>query len=219
MTNSSDGLSWNVDTPVSASPRKDGAAEVLGLRKGIELRYEKEHVLLAAMGSGPDLATGGGEHKAGSAFPYFQTADPTQRPDAATTLTAADDGRLFVDTSAGYVLKVFDFSETPKFQNVSGTQQIAGTETVAGIVAAPVTVTVGFIPDLFWFIWGTTQYNQILVSPASLTPTTVFWTSTASEVKLKFEVIDTDDIQITLVSQTNSAFSNSTNTFWRALKF
>lgn len=214
MANSSDGLSYDETVPINANPRKDGPAEILGIRKGMKLRLDKEHVALATMGSG-DLTTGGGEHRLGSARAYITSTEPTDRPDG-ETLVAADNGRLWVDTTTGHVMKVYDGSD---FQNVSGVSQIAGTETASGIAAAPVTVTVGFIPDLFWFIWGTTIYNQILVSPASLEPTTIFWTSTASEVKLKFEVVDTDDIEITLISETNDAFSNAANTFWRALKF
>ena len=213
MANLADGTTWDETVPVIGSDRRDGHQEILGLRKGTRIRLAYEHETLAA-------SSAGGEHKKGSAKAYHDTdtAEPTQRPDGSTNLDINDDGRLWIDSTTGEVIKVWD-GATLAWIQVSGTKMIAGTETVAGIVAAPVTVTVGFIPDLFWFMWGTTTYNWMLASIASLDPTTLHWTSTASAVFMKFGVVDTDDIEITLVSQTNSAFSNATNTFWRALKF
>ncbi len=98
MANDADGLSWTESQPANTDARNEGAQEIRGLRKGTNLRLGKEHTTLAVMGSGPDLATGGGEHIAGSAVSYRQSGDPTKRPDAATDLTAADDGRLWVDS-------------------------------------------------------------------------------------------------------------------------
>lgn len=212
MVNTSDGLSWNVDTPVGASPRKDGAAEILGLRKGMELRYEKEHVLLAAVGSGPDLATGGGEHKKGSAMAYFEDGAPSlTRPDGATTLTSADSGRLAVDTTGStYVMKVYDHDDTA-FHNVSGTSKIVGSFTAAALESGIQTATVGFVADLFILhIHGwTTQ-----IALAAEDPATISLYTTASQISLTVAISSTD---VTVLK--NSGITVTGTVYWMALKF
>lgn len=218
MTNSADGLSWGVDTPVGASPRKDGAAEVLGLRKGIALRYDKEHVTADTMGAGPDRATGGGEHKKGSAVAYFEDGAPAlTRPDAdSTAFTADDSGRLAVDTTgSSYVLKVYDHDDTA-FHNTSGTQHIAGSMTVSSLVAGAVTITVGFIPDVIHCMYGGSVLNNFSVMPASKDPVTVREYTTANQQDWEFTVVDTDDISIERVT---GSITPSGTFYWRALKF
>ncbi len=218
MTNSSDGLSWGVDTPVSASPRKDGAAEILGIRKGIALRYDKEHVAAAVVSAGPDLATGGGEHKKGSAVAYFEDGAPAlTRPDAdSTAFTAADSGRLAVDTTgSAYVLKVYDH-DAAAFANVSGTQQASGSLTVSSLVAGVVTLTVGFIPDVMYCMYGTAAaLASFIAMPADLDPHEIREFTAVNSQDWLFTVNGTD-IDLSRVSGTITP----TGTFyWRAVKF
>lgn len=85
---------WDITSPADDEPLRDGAREVRVLREGLGDRLDREHEELAAAGAG-------GEHKAGSAKAYFDDADPTNRPDAATPLDADDAGRLFVNTLDG----------------------------------------------------------------------------------------------------------------------
>lgn len=85
---------WDITSPADDEPLRDGAREVRVLREGLGDRLDREHEELATAGAG-------GEHKAGSAKAYFDDADPTNRPDAATPLDADDAGRLFVNTLDG----------------------------------------------------------------------------------------------------------------------
>ena len=102
MSNSDDGLTWVTGDPLNSEPRNLGAQEIRGLRKGVALRIDKEHRALTIMSNGgPDLSTGGGEHISGSAMVYHQEDAPTLRPDGETTLTSADNGRLWLRISTG----------------------------------------------------------------------------------------------------------------------
>ena len=102
MTNSDDGLTWVTDDPLNSEPRNKGAQEIRSLRKGVALRMDKEHQALTIMSNGgPDLSTGGGEHKKGSAIIYRQEGAPDKRPDGETDLDADDNGRLWIKTSTG----------------------------------------------------------------------------------------------------------------------
>ena len=91
MAHSGDGTGWSETTPADTEFVKDGAKEVRDLRKGARIRLAKEH-------DTPAASSVGGEHKAGSAKAYYQSSAPTTRPDGSTALTAADNGRLFVDS-------------------------------------------------------------------------------------------------------------------------
>ncbi len=216
MTNSADGLSWAVDTPVGASPRKDGAAEVLGLRVGVGLRHDKEHLTAAVMGAGPDQDTGGGEHRPGSAVAYLTSTEPTDRPDGLVTIGTGgvlDKGRLWVDTTTGHVMKVYDGSD---FQNVSGVSQISGNLTVASLVAGPVTIVVGFIPDIIHCMYGVTSFHNFSAMPASLDPIRVREFTTANQQDWEFTVVDTDDISIERIT---GSITPTGTFYWRALKF
>jgi hypothetical protein len=76
--------------------------EIRDLRKGVGIRADKEHVAAAT-------ASAGGEHKEGSAKAYYEAAEPTQRPDAATNLDATDAGRIWID-SDNDSMKIYDGS-------------------------------------------------------------------------------------------------------------
>ncbi len=100
MAHSGDGTGWSETTPAGTEPIYLGALEIRDLRKGLNLRIKKEHVIMSA-------TTGGAEHKSGSAMAYaLATASaPTLRPDAATSFTSADIGRVWYDTTLN-VLKI-----------------------------------------------------------------------------------------------------------------
>lgn len=89
---------WDETSPALADPRRQGAAEILALRLGVNSRISKEHEEL-------DAAEVGGEHLAGSAKTYHQATAPTLRPDGTTALDADDAGRLWLDTDDGRLFR------------------------------------------------------------------------------------------------------------------
>lgn len=93
MTNLADGTTWTEAEPALTDPRYLGQQEIRGLRTGTRQRLRKEHEDFTTGGTFP-----GGEHKLGSAKAYYQVSGPMLRPDGTTTLTAADNGRLWVDS-------------------------------------------------------------------------------------------------------------------------
>jgi hypothetical protein len=88
---------WVETDPQITDPRQDGALEITSLRGAVKKRVDKEHVALGVI-TGGSLATGGGEHKPGSAKVFVGPTAPTLRPDGSTALAAADDGRLWIKT-------------------------------------------------------------------------------------------------------------------------
>lgn len=97
MTHSGDGSGWVPTVPEDNAPINEGAQEIRDLRAGLKIRVDKEHSSLTT-------ASGGGEHKKGAGRAYFTTVAPTQKPDGATVLDTtanSDDGRLFVNSTAG----------------------------------------------------------------------------------------------------------------------
>ena len=72
------------------------------LKEELRLRLEKE----LAWDSASPAPSQQGWSKSGSARTYYQAADPTTRPDASTTLSAGDSGRLHVH-NATYRLQVW----------------------------------------------------------------------------------------------------------------
>ena len=105
MANDGTGTGWDTGSPANHSLVSNLPTEVRDLRLGAEIRLNKEHVTLAA-------ASVGGEHLAGSAKVYFSAAasPPTLRPDGLTGFTAADAGRMFVESDT-LKLKVLDASQ------------------------------------------------------------------------------------------------------------
>ncbi len=213
-TNTSDGLTWDQNNPVSADPRKDGAAEILGLRKGVKLRLDKEHDALGLYSSG-DSSTGGGEHKRGSAKAFFQDDDPTERVDAQTTLLDSNDnGRLYVDTTgSAYVMKVFDDSASPKFQNTSGTSKITGNFEQAALVAGQITLAAGFIPDIVFMLLRTHPWMYL---PTLISPYTIVMSTAQGNTKITFTLSGTD-ILLDLITADFGLPSNTA--YWMALKY
>jgi len=86
-----DGDSWNESNPSGSSSASSIDEEIRDLRVGTRIRVSKEHATL-------ENSSAGGEHKAGSAVAYSQSAAPTTRPDGSTSLTSGDAGRLWHDT-------------------------------------------------------------------------------------------------------------------------
>ncbi len=94
MAHSGDGTEWSESTPAGTEPIYLGALEIRDLRKALNLRIKKEHEIMAT-------STAGAEHKQGSAKAYLAAAasEPTKRPDGSTVFTAADIGRLWLDST------------------------------------------------------------------------------------------------------------------------
>lgn len=71
-----------------------GPSIIRATKQGVRERFIKEHTQDLTSG----LEAEDGFHRQGSAVSYFQSAAPTLRPDGVTTLTAGDNGRLWVDS-------------------------------------------------------------------------------------------------------------------------
>lgn len=114
-----DGTGWDTAAPADTDLRSVGAKEIRDLRIGVGIRIDKEHVALAS-------SSAGGEHKEGSAVVYTEptVTFPTNRPDGATALTSADEGRLLI--AAG---KLFLYSGTGWGTNSSGSFTLASSFT------------------------------------------------------------------------------------------
>lgn len=119
MASDGTGQGWDVNSPADGEPLNNGALEIRDLRKGTELRLNKEHVTFAANSVG-------GEHLAGSAKSYFQATLPTKRPDGVTALDATDAGRFAYRSDTG-VMYIWDGAAW----QIPGTSSPDGTITTA----------------------------------------------------------------------------------------
>jgi len=91
------------DATFEASPNGseslgNGDNRILALKTALRERLEKEHKF-DPTGTQADH----GQHLAGSAISYYQSAAPTTRPDGTTALSADDNGRIWVDSDDGYI--------------------------------------------------------------------------------------------------------------------
>ncbi len=210
MANLADGTTWDENVPVIGSDRRDGHQEILGLRKGTRIRLAYEHETLAA-------SSAGGEHKKGSAKAYHDTdtAEPTQRPDGSTNLDINDDGRLWVDNTTGQILQVWD-GATLAWIQVAGVRMASGTETVAGLIAGAITVTIGFLPDVIYCMYGSSAaLNQFIAMPRDLNPHDIREYTTVNSNDWRFTV-NGNDMDIQRITGTHTP----TGTFyWRAVKY
>lgn len=91
MANDGTGADWDTAAPANTDLRSNGALEIRDLRLGTAIRVDKEHIDLAG-------TSAGGQHVAGSAVAYVQSAAPTTQPDGTSLASTADDGRLWIDT-------------------------------------------------------------------------------------------------------------------------
>ena len=121
--NGTDGTVWNESAPVSTDLRSNGYVEIRSVRVGVGLRILKEHDTFAD-------SSVGGEHKKGSARAYYQTGDPSQRPDASTNLGSSDDGRLLVHSSTKALSVYTGSSFTAVTTSIAATAVGAITRTV-----------------------------------------------------------------------------------------
>lgn len=83
-----DGTAWSTSAPADTDLRSKGAIEIRDLRTAVGIRMDKEHVDLAS-------SSAGGEHIEGSSIIYTEptVSFPTNKPDGATALDSADEGR------------------------------------------------------------------------------------------------------------------------------
>jgi hypothetical protein len=150
MANNSE-TDWDEASPAGSDARNKGDDEIRYLRASVRARLAKEH-------TSPATASVGGEHTAGSAKAYYQTSDPTLRPDATTALSAGDAGRLLYrsDTSA---LKVYTGSAWSAVGASSGASFAVLNDTKA-VNTAGGSFTSG--------AWRTRTLNTEVADPASI---------------------------------------------------
>jgi hypothetical protein len=92
---------WAADPLDSDSPSQ-GASEIREVKDAVEERMKNEHTTYTGDGtSGTALIDW--NHKEGSAKAYYEATEPTQRPNASTALSAADAGRIWIDSDDGAV--------------------------------------------------------------------------------------------------------------------
>lgn len=96
MPHDGTGINWDPLAPADTDGVPNGAQEIRDLRKGVELRLEREHEQF-------DNSSVGGEHLKGSAKAYFQGSAPTKRPDGVSDLGDADKGRIWCNNGIWYV--------------------------------------------------------------------------------------------------------------------
>jgi len=97
---------WNTtfeNTPVSGDAVSVTPSQFTTFKGAVRERLIKEHVMNLASG----LSSDDGWHVNGSAKLYYGTSDPTTRPDGTTSLTSADYGRMYFNSTTKY-LKVYD---------------------------------------------------------------------------------------------------------------
>jgi hypothetical protein len=85
-------LGWDEALPANAGVVALGPIQVRETKLQFSSRMEKEHAVIAASGVG-------GEHKAGSAFAFYQDETPVLRPDEVTNLDVNDNGRLWINST------------------------------------------------------------------------------------------------------------------------
>ena len=100
-----DGTGWNTSAPNDEALVGNTYKETQDLRKGVGIRYDKEHIDAAS-------SSVGGEHSQGSArMFYLATASiPALQPDG-TALVAADNGMLWHDITTDYIYALDDYSD------------------------------------------------------------------------------------------------------------
>ena len=102
-----DSTAWDITVPANSDNLSAGAEDMREFKEQVEARLNKEHVDFGA-------STAGGEHVAGSAMAYYQSAVPTTDPagNALDTSSTTDDGRIFWDSDDNrlYVWNGTDFT-------------------------------------------------------------------------------------------------------------
>lgn len=121
---------WDDTGPADGDYLNVGAQEIRDVRKGVENRIKKEHVL-------PADSDVGGEHIMGSAMAYYGGSYPTLRPDGVTSLDSDDTGRIFIGTNGGF--SYWDGSAWDEMKVVDVNQLADGLLTTAKIADGAVT--------------------------------------------------------------------------------
>jgi hypothetical protein len=134
---------WDEAAPSASGVVSQGDDEIRVLRASTRNRLEKEHVK-------PAGSNAGGEHLAGSAKTYSDTAAPTKRPDSVndspgTSLTNADKGRLWFDET------------TLQLKRYNGTAWVVCGESYAKLSATYAAATAG--GTLTQDTWNTRPLN------------------------------------------------------------
>lgn len=151
-----DGTGWNTSAPNNEALHGESYLELQDLRKGIEIRMNKEHETLAS-------SSAGGVHKQGSARAFFQDAAPTTQVDG-SAFDSGDLGSLWFDSNASpdnqfNVLTATTPTWTPISTEViavllassrqfAGNLIVDGTTTLTGAVTANGGITLGDGDDL-----------------------------------------------------------------------
>ena len=111
-----DGTGWNTSAPNNEAILGNSYQELQDLRKGVELRANREHLTYAS-------SSVGGWHSNGSAVCYIGTTAEPNLPDDSAALSdiSRDNGRLWIDTSFEHnLLKRWDASAWEPIATIAG---------------------------------------------------------------------------------------------------
>jgi hypothetical protein len=205
MAHDGSGTGWDTAAPANTDDVRNGALEIRDLRVGVALRADKEHVAAG-------VSSAGGEHKAGSAIPYYQEDEPTLRPDGSTALDSDDAGRLWVDSETG-VVSIYDGTEWIHPGNILAASGAYTVDTTySGSSTGFVTVLGSFY--LVAIVCQTGGGNFIAVGTPGNDITETYTCVDTSGTTLEFEVNCDQDTQIRFrIKSTNY----SGNVYYRVL--
>lgn len=209
MANDGTGSQWDETDPADGAAVKDGAKQIRDARIGDRLRWGKEHATPVAgtITTGNLQSTGGGEHKAGSAFAYTGHTAPTLRPDGVTALTAADKGRLWCDETVS----------PPVMYQYSGVAWVAvtgGSTKVATIVDSEARGTDG--GNAVAGVW-TKRILNTLSDPSSIVTSlaaSIFTLPAGTyHIRISAPAFNTDHHQIRLKNNTDTTYTYGTTEY------
>jgi hypothetical protein len=103
-----DATCWNESSPANNDPINDGATEIRALREAVRAVLENEHQDIDS-DSNNTVDDTAGAHLEGSAKAYYETGEPSNRPDGSTPLDSDDAGRMWYDSDDS-IFKIYDGS-------------------------------------------------------------------------------------------------------------
>lgn len=134
--------SWEA-TPSGTQSPTFGDDHIRDVKLEVRYRFDQEHVILGTASTGESI------HRAGSARVYFQTLEPTLRPDGVTSIDSSDSGRIWIDSNDSNRLYVYN-GDAAAFEEVSvglvdytGNLSITGYLTVGGDAFITGTISTG----------------------------------------------------------------------------